>query len=155
MATTADGWPYVVPADHPVEYPAVSQTLADLLEARWDTWQTEGQAVPGTGWADFSGGGLGLMCTKAAGLVVAELSLKATSALTLTAGWTAAATLPVGFRPRATRQFPLMIHTGSAYAAPGYAEINSAGGVGFRSVTSAALAANTGYCHCIAVFRGA
>lgn len=37
MATTANGWPYVVPADHPLEYPALSQQLANLLESRLGT----------------------------------------------------------------------------------------------------------------------
>lgn len=32
--TTTSGWPYVTPDDHPVEYPAASQALANLLEAR-------------------------------------------------------------------------------------------------------------------------
>lgn len=34
MATTANGWPYVEPADHPLEYPAVSQQLANKLESK-------------------------------------------------------------------------------------------------------------------------
>lgn len=40
MATTANGWPYVEPADHPLEYPAVSQQLANMLDAAsgWQTW---------------------------------------------------------------------------------------------------------------------
>jgi hypothetical protein len=35
MATTASGYPYVVPADHPKEYPAASQALANLLQTRF------------------------------------------------------------------------------------------------------------------------
>lgn len=31
-AMTPGGWPYVLPADHPLEYPAQSQSLANLLE---------------------------------------------------------------------------------------------------------------------------
>lgn len=32
MATTPNGWPYVLPADHPLEFPALSQALADKLD---------------------------------------------------------------------------------------------------------------------------
>lgn len=31
--TTAHGWPYVTPDDHPVEFPAASQALANKLES--------------------------------------------------------------------------------------------------------------------------
>lgn len=34
-ATTPGGWPYVLPADHPLEYPAQSQQLATALDAAW------------------------------------------------------------------------------------------------------------------------
>ena len=32
--TTAGGWPYVTPDDHPKEYPAASQQLAEKIDAR-------------------------------------------------------------------------------------------------------------------------
>lgn len=32
--TTTHGWPYVTPDDHPKEYPAASQQLAEKLEAQ-------------------------------------------------------------------------------------------------------------------------
>lgn len=39
-ATTANGWPYVLPDDRPVEFPAHSQALAEMLDAgsRWTSW---------------------------------------------------------------------------------------------------------------------
>lgn len=33
-ANTAQGWPYILPADHPLEYPAQSQQMANVLGAR-------------------------------------------------------------------------------------------------------------------------
>lgn len=38
--TTASGWPYVEPDDHPKEWPAHSQALANKLEAAdaWTVW---------------------------------------------------------------------------------------------------------------------
>lgn len=42
MASTVSGWPYVTPTDKPLEYPAVSQNLANKLEAaipaQWAAW---------------------------------------------------------------------------------------------------------------------
>jgi len=32
--TTTNGWPYVTPDDHPFEFPAASQTLANKLDAQ-------------------------------------------------------------------------------------------------------------------------
>ena len=34
-ATSPGGFPYVLPADHPLEYPAQSQQLATVLDAAW------------------------------------------------------------------------------------------------------------------------
>ena len=60
-ATTPGGWPYVLPADHPVEYPAASQNLANKLEALGLKVAFAKKGSDQTGIA--SGGGAGFTCT--------------------------------------------------------------------------------------------
>lgn len=45
--TTANGWPYVTPDDHPKEFPAASQALAQKLDTFYKSGRADWQ---GTGW---------------------------------------------------------------------------------------------------------
>lgn len=50
MATTPNGYPYVAPADHPLEFPASSQQLANVLDTRVGPATTTGALVVYGGW---------------------------------------------------------------------------------------------------------
>lgn len=154
MATTADGWPYVLPSDKPVEFPAHSQALANLLESRWDTYETSGVVTLTSPWAVGSGGQA--IVTRSGGVVTLELLLTVTSNVTLSASWNAVGTVPSGFRPLTSRWIPAQINTGSAYtSAPGFVELTTAGALGARHIAGATLTANTAILNCAITYRGA
>lgn len=152
MATTAAGWPYVEPADHPLEYPTVSQQLATKLES--DASMTLGLIVPLAPWADAL---TGMYATRVGKLVVVEAALKHTSGVTLGAGvFVNVGTLPVGFRPTMNRgQGGVSIYTGSAFAQNGTVEFQSNGNIRIAAIVATTLAANTGTVSFLASFRGA
>lgn len=47
--TTTDGWPYVTPDDHPKEYPAASQQLAEKLSTAQSGGFVNGLVTNGSG----------------------------------------------------------------------------------------------------------
>lgn len=93
MATTPNGWPYVAPTDHPLEYPAVSQQLANLLNSRVldsDMAWTQPASLL-NGWQNYSGSFFPFRYRKTAGLVTVAGSIKSGSI-------GAVFQLPVGYR---------------------------------------------------------
>lgn len=84
-ATTPGGFPYVLPADHPLEFPSHSQALANTLESM-DLAPVADVLTPAAGWADYGGVYAGLLASKVGSLVVLEGMLKRTSDLTVGAG---------------------------------------------------------------------
>ena len=97
--TSPEGWPYILDNDHPIEYPAYSQSLATLMDSRWDTYQSTAPLTPSAGWSDFSATATTVV-TRAAGLVAVEFNLKKSADLAITAGGAVQiATVPAGFLP--------------------------------------------------------
>lgn len=114
--STADGWPYIQPSDLAQQYPVTSQALADLLEARWDTYQTAGTLAPVSGWADFGSTYGGLLVTRSGGMVTIEGMLKRTGA-DVAVGSTpiTVAINPDGFRPCHDITVPIQAWTSGGY----------------------------------------
>lgn len=98
-ANTPGGWPYVLPADHPVEYPVQSQQLATLLDTRAPA-NVNGLLTPATNWAEYGSPFAGLFATRQGGMVTIEAVLRSTTTITFVAGTPIqVASLPVGLRP--------------------------------------------------------
>lgn len=90
---TPGGWPYVLPADHPLEYPAASQTLANKLDTvavKGDAaWTTPGSLL--NGWVNYGAGTVPFRYRKVAGLVTVQGTIKSGSVNTVFQ-------LPAGYR---------------------------------------------------------
>ena len=76
MAVTANGWPYVEPADKPLEYPALSQQLATKLDPYTPLLPALTTLTPASGWMDIGGGYGGLFVTKQGRIVVIDAVFK-------------------------------------------------------------------------------
>lgn len=151
-ANTAEGWPYLLDEDHPLEYPAHSQAMANLLDQRWDTYQTSGLLVPTTPWSDSGGG---LRCTRGAGLVIIEGSMKPTSSQSMAVGtYVNLATIPVGFRPVGSVFAATVVYNGTAMAPLGFAEFKPDGVLRAMALTATTVA-TTGTVSFLAAYRGA
>jgi len=148
MATTASGWPFVQPADHPVEFPASSQTLANLLESRVQSaavaWTT---VAP---WQVFSGSALQI--TQIGKLVTLTGLVSPTSSQTLAAG----AAVNIGSIPTAQRPitaqvgYATVLHStayagGQAYVAAGTLQFIPVGTASITVPTSGFIGFNLSY----------
>lgn len=151
-ANTAEGWPYLLDEDHPLEYPAHSQAMANLLDQRWDTYESSGLFVPSAG---FNTAGNVVQCTRSGGMVTLELILIPTANATLGQSFTSLGTIPAGFRPVSGRQVSAQLYTGSAWAANGIADVSPGGALGVRSVAATTINAATGAVYVTTTFRGA
>lgn len=96
-ANTPGGWPYLLPADHPVEYPAQSQTLAtklDTVAVKGDpAWTTPATLL--NGWVNVAAPAAPFRYRKVSGTVHVQATVKSG---TLGAP---VFTLPAGYRPDA------------------------------------------------------
>lgn len=111
--TSPEGWPYILDDDHPIEYPAYSQSLATLMDSRWDTYQATTTLAPFTGWADY-GSGYALHMTRHADMVTIQAALKPTADATISATPVQIATIPAGWRPVGSIAAVAVYYTGSA-----------------------------------------
>lgn len=141
-ATTADGWPYALPSDARVDWPATSQSIANLLESRWDTYQAAGVLTPSSGWVVMSG--QAATYTRASGIVVVQGVLGPTSTVALGQNPVNLASLPAGARPVSTVYGTGHVSTGSAPAPPCAVEVTVGGTIRAFTASAASLAANTG-----------
>lgn len=113
-----DGWPYILDDDHPMEYPAYSQSLATLMDSRWDTYQTEGLVGISGGWADFGSGAGTSIVTRSGGMVTVEFAVKRTTDYSWSGstpfafGW-----VPAGFLPVHDVNFSGVMQTTVGYTA--------------------------------------
>ena len=151
-ANTTDGWPYILPADHPLDDPGQSQALANLLDSRWDTYQSTAVMTPAAGWADNSGGGL--LLTKFSGMVTGQRNLKPTTDTSVTVTPIVVATLPVGFRPAVSGITAGIVSSAGAFYSCRFA-LDGNGNVRLNTFANVSVLATNGYAGCLFTYRGA
>lgn len=157
MATTPNGWPYVLPADHPLEFPAISQQLANLLESRFAAGATLGALTPVSGWKDYGSSYGGLYVTKVGRIVTVDAMLTLTANLGVTAGQDVPiATLPGWAYPLRSYLGPGVFADASGVA-PIFCRltVQSNGVVSFVPSVAKTMTANTGWVGATCSFRSA
>ena len=147
--TTADGWPYILPADHPLEYPAQSQALANLLDSRG----LAGELTTWTPRAPWVASGQ-LLVTRIGPLVLVDGTVVPTTQQALTAGANVIiGDVPPDLRPQqSTNGFGAIADNGS-YPAFVRGTITNTGDVRVRLGSQAVTVQTAGYIAVNVVYR--
>ena len=154
MAVTANGWPYVEPADKPLEYPALSQQLATKLDPYTPLLPALTTLTPASGWMDMGGGYGGLFVTKQGRIVVIDAVFKPTSDKAVTAG--GSYPLATGAPPAAHSIIFGGIYTaGAAIPLLARFEVDAAGAVLFRPGTAGTIATASNFVAVSVSYRAA
>lgn len=151
-STNPGGWPYLLPEDHPLEYPAHTQQLATLLDTGM-----QGVLTPASGWAEYGAAFTGLFATRMGPLVTIEAMLKRTGAnISLVVGTNMTiATLPVGFRPLHTVVCAgVLAPVGGASNTPCRLDFTVDGSVIAVALATGTMTQNSGWAFAAGTFRG-
>lgn len=152
---TAGGWPYVTPEDHPLEFPALSQQLANKLESSGAT-AALGALTPSAGWADFGGIYAGLFVTKNGRQVIVDAMLKPTSDIAMTAGGTYnVATVPAAYWPARSVYAPAAYRLSGTVPVAGVIQVTPSGTVSFNPSAAGTITAAAGYVAIALPYRSA
>lgn len=154
-ANTPGGWPYVLPEDHPLEFPAHSQALANKLQT--DATIVIAAMTPATGWADFGTSYGGLYVTKQGRLVTLGGLVKPTAdkAVVTTAEYMLA-TLVAAYYPAADLIVPAAFKLSSASAPlSGFLSVYKNGNVSLSPGTAGTILAASGWVAIAATYRSA
>jgi hypothetical protein len=149
--TTAGGWPYVTPDDHPVEFPAHSQALANKLEAG-GTVATVPLTAP---WTNYLGP---LKATRYGSLVTVEGFVRHTAGFAVVASTLyTVGTLPTGFRPVDEVNAAGMVSYNGTNTGFVLTRVNvyTNGAVSWMALTAGTVTANGGWFTPAVTFRAA